>query len=276
MKPGLGVIHDGGHDLDGPRGSRLSGCVVGHDGHVVDELIAIVTEGANLMILPAGVTKATGLAQALVDLGLSPHSAVGIGDAENDHSLLESCELGVAVANAVDALKRHADLVLDETDGLGVAGFLRGPVVGGEQRIHPRRWHVHLGTTSSGEPVTVPASQVNVLITGASRSGKSYLTGLFAEQLIDLGYSVVLVDPEGDHTNLGLLPGVAVVGGRQGPPDADHLAHLVTQGRGSVVIDLSQMGTDAKRHLLLRRHPATVRAAGPQRSAALGHLRRGP
>lgn len=207
----------------------------------------LVYNRCELMILPAGVTKASGLAQALADLGLSPHSSIGIGDAENDHSLLETCELGVAVANAVDALKDHADLVLDETDGLGVAGFLRGPVVDGTQRIHPSRWHVHLGTTSSGEPVTVPASQVNVLITGASRSGKSYLTGLFAEQLIDLGYSVVLVDPEGDHTNLGLLPGVAVVGGRQGPPDADHLTHLVTQGRGSVVVDLSQMGADAKR-----------------------------
>jgi hydroxymethylpyrimidine pyrophosphatase-like HAD family hydrolase len=207
----------------------------------------LVYNRAELMILPAGVTKASGLAQALVDLGLSPHSAVGIGDAENDHSLLETCELGVAVANAVDALKDHADLVLDESDGLGVAAFLRGPVVGGEQRIHPRRWHVQLGTTSSGEPVTVPASQVNVLITGASRSGKSYLTGLFAEQLIDLGYSVVLVDPEGDHTNLGLLPGVAVVGGSQDPPDAEHLAHLISQGRGSVVVDLSQMGADAKR-----------------------------
>ena len=206
----------------------------------------LVYNRSELMILPVGVSKGSGLVQALADLNLSPHSAIGIGDAQNDHSLLESCELGVAVSNAVDALKERADIVLDQRDGLGVATFLRGPVLRGEQRIHPRRWHLDLGTTSSGESVTVPASQVDLLITGASRSGKSYLTGLVAEELIDLGYSVVLVDPEGDHANLAQIPGVLAVGGRDAPPDVEHLAQLVGAGRGSVIVDLSQMSTDAK------------------------------
>jgi hydroxymethylpyrimidine pyrophosphatase-like HAD family hydrolase len=220
----------------------------------------LVYNRSELMILPAGTTKGGGLAEALADLGLSPHSAVGIGDAENDHSLLESCELGVAVANAVDGLRSRADVVLDQPDGEGISAFLLGPLLGGGQRVHPRRWQVTLGTTPDGVTVAIPGSQVNVLIVGASRSGKSYLTGLFVEELIDLGYSVVVVDPEGDHTSLGQLPGVVIVGGTEPLPDIDHLTQLIASQRGSVVIDLSLLTEEAK---------AAYYAAAPPRLSAL-------
>ena len=51
------------------------------------ELQVIFNKGA-VMVLPAGVNKATGLAAALAELGLSPHNVVGVGDAENDHAFL--------------------------------------------------------------------------------------------------------------------------------------------------------------------------------------------
>ena len=72
----------------------------------------LVRNRSVLMILPAGVTKGTGLLEALAVVGLSRHNAIGLGDAENDHSLLDVCEVGVAVANAVDAIRAHADIVL--------------------------------------------------------------------------------------------------------------------------------------------------------------------
>jgi hypothetical protein len=37
-----------------------------------------------VMVLPAGVNKASGMEHALRKLGLSSHEAIGIGDAEND------------------------------------------------------------------------------------------------------------------------------------------------------------------------------------------------
>jgi hypothetical protein len=74
------------------------------------ELQVIFNKGS-VMILPASVNKATGLAAGLSELQLSPHNVVGIGDAENDHAFLAMCECGVAVANALDSLKAHADLV---------------------------------------------------------------------------------------------------------------------------------------------------------------------
>ena len=44
------------------------------------ELQVIFNKGA-VMVLPSGINKAVGLAAALEDLSLSPHNAVGIGDA---------------------------------------------------------------------------------------------------------------------------------------------------------------------------------------------------
>src|SRR5688572_25365379 len=75
------------------------------------ELQVIFNKGA-VMVLPSGVNKASGLAAALRHMGLSPHNAVGVGDAENDHAFLALCECAVAVENALPALKDKADLVM--------------------------------------------------------------------------------------------------------------------------------------------------------------------
>ncbi len=68
------------------------------------ELQVIFNKGA-VMVLPAGINKASGLRAALAELNLSPHNAVGVGDAENDHAFLNICECSVAVANALPAVK---------------------------------------------------------------------------------------------------------------------------------------------------------------------------
>ena len=73
-----------------------------------------------VMVLPAGVGKASGLAAALRDLALSPRNTVGIGDAENDHAFLSACGCRVAVADALPALMERADLVTQAGDGAGV------------------------------------------------------------------------------------------------------------------------------------------------------------
>ena len=64
----------------------------------------IFNKGA-VMCLPAGVTKATGLVPALDELGLTLDQTVAIGDAENDHAMLQQCGLAVAVDNALDERK---------------------------------------------------------------------------------------------------------------------------------------------------------------------------
>lgn len=206
----------------------------------------IVHNRAAAMVLPAGVTKGTGLAAALADLNLSLHNAFAVGDAENDLSLLEAAEVGVAVGNAVGSVRQHADLVLEAADGEGVAELLRGPYVSGVRRLcPPRRW-VGIGTFDDGTPARVPGSQARILVTGPSGAGKSFLVGLMAERWIMAGYTVLVVDPEGDHVALEQLSNVRVVdAGDYLPQPVDLLAWL-THPLTSVVLDLSRLRDDEK------------------------------
>lgn len=81
---------------------------------------SIILNKQEIMILPTGVNKATGLKLALAELGLDSDTVVGIGDAENDEHLLLSCGLAVAVANAVPELKAIAHRVTTASAGSGV------------------------------------------------------------------------------------------------------------------------------------------------------------
>jgi HAD superfamily hydrolase (TIGR01484 family) len=110
------------------------------------ELEIIFNKGA-VMVLPAGITKASGLQAALLDIGLSAHNTVGVGDAENDHAFLSLCGISVAVANALPALKERADLVLDKPRGEGVAELIDRILDDGLRSVEPsiRRLLVAIG-----------------------------------------------------------------------------------------------------------------------------------
>ena len=73
-----------------------------------------------VMVLPPGISKASGLAAALADLGLSPRDVVAVGDAENDLDLLRLCGCSAAVANALPSVQRASDLIIDAERGAAV------------------------------------------------------------------------------------------------------------------------------------------------------------
>jgi hydroxymethylpyrimidine pyrophosphatase-like HAD family hydrolase len=204
------------------------------------------------MILPAGVTKGTGLLAALDELGLSAHNAIAVGDAENDLALLQTTEIGVAVANAVPSLAAQADLRLESPDGAGVAELLTGQLLAGQQWLCPTRRWLQIGTFEDGQPVLVPGSQGSVLIAGDSGTGRSYLAGLLAERWIDAGYAVLVLDPEGNHVGLARRPGVHLVDAAAHLPSPADLLLIARPGRASLVLDLSSLPEAGKSGYLLR------------------------
>ena len=193
-----------------------------------------------VMVLPQGINKATGLREALNTLRLSLHNCVGIGDAENDYTMLDACEIGVAVSWGSKALQAIADEVLQGTGPRDVAAYVRE--VTAHIKLPPHRAHgrrIILGHDADGRVVEAAIHGRNILIAGDPRSGKSWITGLFCEELILQGYGLCVIDPEGDYTTLGSLPGVVLFGGDDPPPRLSDVTRALRHPDVSIVIDLS-------------------------------------
>jgi hydroxymethylpyrimidine pyrophosphatase-like HAD family hydrolase len=229
--------------------------------------LQLIRNRSELMVLPSGFNKGTGVIEALAALGVDRHNVVAIGDAENDHSLFGACEIGVAVGNAIDSLKAHAEVVLSQPDGHGVASFLRQVLRGDLSLVQPARWQVDLGTYEDGESVRIPAAAVGIGIYGESGAGKSYLAGLLAERLIRLGYRVCVIDPEGDHSGLLDLPGVVGVGGANPVPATHDVISILVRTGASVVVDMARHDERSRtayaRQLVAACHAARERTGLP-------------
>ena len=204
----------------------------------------LVHNRSELMVLPSGVSKGTGLHAALQGLEVSAHNSVAIGDAENDLSMLIAAEVGVAAHGAVPSVLRIADVTLSDRPGDTLADFLRGPVVSGAKPIHSPRRALRIGQASDGSIVTVPGAQAGVLVCGSSGAGKSHLTGLLVERWIDAGYTALIIDPEGDHSSLASLHQTVVIDA-SATQSVDELLHLLCHQSLSVVLDLSRMSRSA-------------------------------
>ena len=231
------------------RGRVLVACDAIHAATVVEAVgrlgldCQVVRNRDALMVLPAGVSKGTGLLAALAEFDISAHNTLAVGDAENDLALLEAAEVGVAVANAVPSVRRHADLVLDQANGAGVAALLSGPIRTGEQTLRPARRRVTVGRFADGTAATVPGAQANVLVCGETGAGKSYCAGLLIEGWVAAGYAVLVVDMEGEHLALDRLHSAIVLDEQ---PTAHELLSILRQRSLSVVLDVSALGSQER------------------------------
>lgn len=229
-------------EADGSQASRILAVL-----QRLEVPVVLAFNRGRVMVLPQAVSKATGLREALTILRLSAHNAVAIGDAENDHELLRVCEVGVAVAWGSDALKRAADYVLPGDGPPAVATYIHAL---GQQGLLPAlsesRRNLLLGHTDEGLPLSLAVRGRNVLVAGDPKSGKSWVAGLLCEQLILYGYSLCILDPEGDYTSLEALPGVTVFGGADPLPRPRDLVKSLRHSDQSVVIDLSHKGREEK------------------------------
>lgn len=197
----------------------------------------IVFNKSAVMILPAGINKATGLGYALRKLGLSFHEVVGIGDAENDQSFLERCECSVAVANATPSLLQLADFVTQGGAGLGITELVDELIADDLFRMQGKleRNFISIGLRTNGAEVKISPYGTSILVAGPSGSGKSTVTAGIVERLIAQRYQVCVVDPEGDYAT---SQEVITLGDRTNPASINEVLNILEDPQLNVSVNL--------------------------------------
>lgn len=76
-------------------------------------------------ITAIGNTKEKGISELIKHIGLKPEEIMAFGDGGNDVSMLRYAGIGVAMGNANDDVKSHADYVTTDVDHDGVANALK-------------------------------------------------------------------------------------------------------------------------------------------------------
>src|SRR5581483_1615083 len=172
---------------------------------------------------------------------------------ENDHQLLEACEIGAAVAWGSETLRRSADEVVPGEGPVAVARYIRSIVAA--PRIPPERLgrrRVRLGTLKTGEPLELAVRGRNLLVGGDPKSGKSWMAGALCEQLILQRYSLCILDPEGDYACLEALPGVIVHAVTGKDASLAELRRVLRHPDLSLVVDMSAAPQGDKPALVAR------------------------
>ncbi|HKU69182.1 MAG TPA: HAD-IIB family hydrolase [Candidatus Baltobacteraceae bacterium] len=219
----------------------------------------IFNKGA-VMTLPSGVNKATGLLAALDRFDISERNTVGVGDAENDHAFLRLCELSAAVANALPAVKESADFVLKGDHGAGVVELAQRLLDDDCLECPTNRdRRILFGRTENTNLYLDPYVQGATLIVGASGSGKSTMATGIVERIIEHGYQVCIVDPEGDYD---AFEGVVTLGNADRSPIIDEVESLLRRPMQNLAINLIGIPVDDRANFTARLMPRllTLRA----------------
>jgi hypothetical protein len=213
-----------------------------------DVLVPVVSNRAALMLVPAHISKGSGLRTVLTALDISPRDVLALGDAENDLPLFDLCGWSACPGDAVAEVRERVDWVLEGSNGDAVSRAIKGPILAGT--LPPPRSGRHevpvgwqIGTSA---PVGVPARGANALVQGDSLSGKSSFVGGLAERLAGAHDAVCVIDPEGDYHVLRELPSSVWVSVRE-PGAWTAVVRAFRHDPAAVVIaDLTAMPHDAK------------------------------
>jgi Cof subfamily protein (haloacid dehalogenase superfamily) len=111
-----------------------------------------------LEVLPPGACKGTALRHLLDNrMHLDRRHVMAMGDAENDHEMLELAGLGVAIGNADAALKKIANEVVGTNDEDGVAEAVERFVLKRKLDV-PATGEAETMIEPGGEPLVEPKS----------------------------------------------------------------------------------------------------------------------
>jgi HAD superfamily hydrolase (TIGR01484 family) len=206
------------------------------------ELQIVFNKGA-VMVLPAGVNKATGLKAALDDLSLSAHNVVAVGDAENDHAFMQASAYAVAVANALPAVKDTADLVTKGARGAGVAELIELVMNKDADAFGVALKHgaVEIGRYLDGCPLLIHPHSRGAMIAGLSGGGKSTIAQAIFERIAARAFQTWIIDPEGDYAGSRLA---TVIGDAKAPPRLVEALKALEDPDRSVVTNMLAISTE--------------------------------
>lgn len=75
-------------------------------------------------LIHANNSKAVGIESIISHLGINRQECICFGDGANDIEMLEYCGIGVAMGNAEDKVKNHADFITTSVDEEGISHAL--------------------------------------------------------------------------------------------------------------------------------------------------------
>lgn len=92
--------------------------------YLPDNLYLQLSENRIAMIMNKQATKANGIQLLAQRHGITMDQVAAFGDDYNDIDMLQACGIGIAVANALDAVKETADEICETNDNDGVTRWI--------------------------------------------------------------------------------------------------------------------------------------------------------
>jgi hypothetical protein len=153
--------------------------------------------------------------------------------------------VAVALQNAIPTLKEEADLVTDQPEGSGVESLIEQILASDLADVPDRRSFasISLGTNGAGRELSVNSFTSSLLIAGPSASGKSTLVHSLLETMLERGYQVCLVDPEGDYEQ---AEGILSLGAPGRPPDLPEIFQALESPSTSIAVNLLGLSIDER------------------------------
>jgi hydroxymethylpyrimidine pyrophosphatase-like HAD family hydrolase len=99
-----------------------------------DQLYVTISDPEYLEFMSREATKGWALLRLCEHFGIDPSETAAFGDAPNDLPLIQAAGLGVAMANAREAVREAADLIAPSNEEDGVAQVIEGWLDGVVQR----------------------------------------------------------------------------------------------------------------------------------------------
>lgn len=231
-------------------GSSIITTSLANEGEVRDAIeklrldCQLVANDGALIVSPADVNKASGVKEALRQLGISAQNLVVIGDAENDLALFQLAEHAVAVQNADSAIKECADRT---TAGAYCDGFLElaRDLMEGDLAYAQPKLRIALGTLADGGELTLAPYYDSLLICGPRGGGKAEFCNEVLGQLLSTGYQCCVI---GAASNLraSIPAGLHAYGDALEAPRLTEVLAALEQPTTSVALNLAALPVESR------------------------------